>query len=59
MCKIITCKELRELYKDADILAGIKKERLEWVGHVVRMIRKGQLRKYLRVNRREVEKGKT
>jgi hypothetical protein len=26
MWKIITYKELRELYKDADILAGIKKE---------------------------------
>ena len=30
---------------------------MEWTGHVVRMIREGQLRKYLRVNRREVDEG--
>jgi hypothetical protein len=30
-------QELRELYKDLDILADIKKKRLEWIGHVVRM----------------------
>jgi hypothetical protein len=28
---------LRELYKDLDIAAGIKKKRLEWIGHLVRM----------------------
>jgi hypothetical protein len=43
---------LRELYKDLDITADIKKKRLKWIGHVVR---EGQLRKYLRVNRREVD----
>jgi hypothetical protein len=25
---------LRELYKDLDIVVGIKKKRLEWIGHV-------------------------
>jgi len=28
---------LRELYEDLDIAADIKKKRLEWTGHVVRM----------------------
>ena len=35
--RIITKQELVELHKDPDILADIKKERLEWVEHVVRM----------------------
>ena len=30
-------QELRELYKNLDIEADIKKKRLDWVGHVVRM----------------------
>jgi hypothetical protein len=29
--------ELRELHKDLFIVADIKKKRLEWIGHVVRM----------------------
>jgi len=29
-------QELRELYKDLDIVADIKKKRVEWIGHVVR-----------------------
>ena len=28
---------LRELYKGLDITADIKKKRLKWIGHVVRM----------------------
>jgi hypothetical protein len=28
---------LRELYKDLDTVADIKKKRLEWTGHVERM----------------------
>jgi hypothetical protein len=32
-----TNEELRELHKDLDTAAEIKKERLEWLGHVVRM----------------------
>ena len=35
--KIRTNQELRELHKDLDTVANIKKKRLEWVGHVVRM----------------------
>jgi hypothetical protein len=53
--KIRTNQELRELYKDLDkVVVDIKKERLEWIGHVAR---KNQERtvKYLRANRREIE----
>jgi len=32
-----TNQELREQYKDVDIVADIKKKRLEWIGQVVRM----------------------
>jgi hypothetical protein len=35
--RIRTDQELRELYKDLDIVANIKQKRLEWFGHVVRM----------------------
>jgi hypothetical protein len=31
-----TNQELRELYKDLDIVADIKKKRLKWTGHEVR-----------------------
>ena len=30
-------QELRELYKDLDIVADIKKKIIEWIGYVVRM----------------------
>ena len=32
-----TNQEMRELYKDLDVVADIKKKRLEWIGHAVRM----------------------
>jgi hypothetical protein len=35
--RIRTNQKLGEPYKELDILAAIKKKRLEWVGHVVRM----------------------
>jgi hypothetical protein len=35
--RIRTNQELGELYKDLDIVAGIKKKRFEWMGHVARM----------------------
>jgi hypothetical protein len=35
--RIKTNQELRELYKDLDIVADIRKKRLEWTGHVVRI----------------------
>jgi hypothetical protein len=35
--KIRTNQELRELHKDLDRVANIKRKRLEWIGHVVRM----------------------
>jgi hypothetical protein len=52
--RIRTNQKLRELHKDLDIVAGIKKKKLEWIEHAVRRIREGQLRKYLRLNEREV-----
>jgi len=35
--KIRTNQELRELYKDLDSVAGIKKKKLEWIGQAVRI----------------------
>jgi hypothetical protein len=35
--RISTNQELRKLYTDVDIVAGFKKKRLEWIGHVARM----------------------
>ena len=35
--RIRTNQELRELYKDLDIVADIKKKRQEWIEQVVRM----------------------
>ena len=37
ICRTRINQELRELHKDVDIVAGIRKKRLEWIGHVVRM----------------------
>jgi hypothetical protein len=36
---IRTDQELRELYTDIDIVVGIKKKGMEWIGHVVRMVK--------------------
>ena len=35
--RIRTDQELSELYKDLDLVGDIKKQILEWIGHVVRM----------------------
>jgi len=35
--KTRTNQELRELYKDLDTVVHIKKNRLQWIGHVARM----------------------
>jgi len=53
--RIRTIQELRKLHKYLYIGAYIKKKRMEWIGHVVKWIRERQLRKYLRVNRTQVE----
>jgi hypothetical protein len=37
MWRIRHNQELRELYKDLDIVTDIKNRILEWIGHVVRM----------------------
>lgn len=38
MWRISTNQEVRDLYKDVDIAAGFKKKRMEWNGHVARMV---------------------
>jgi len=43
-----------ELYKHPDVEADVKKKRLEWIGHVVRMDQ-GRILKKLRANRRKLE----
>jgi hypothetical protein len=48
MWRMRTNQEQTELYKDPDIEADIKKDRLEWTGHVVRMDQE-RTKKYLRV----------
>ena len=35
--RVRTNLEMRELHKDFDIVADIRKKRLEWIEHVVRM----------------------
>jgi hypothetical protein len=35
--RIRTNQKLRDLYRDLDIIAGFKKKRLEWNGHVARL----------------------
>ena len=35
--RIRTNQELRELYRNIDIVANIKRKRLEWIGHVIIM----------------------
>jgi len=37
MWRVSTKQELRELYKYLDVLAGFKKKKLEWIGHVARI----------------------
>ena len=32
-----TAQQSRELYRKLDLVADIKKKRMEWIGHVVRM----------------------
>jgi uncharacterized protein (DUF2147 family) len=50
--RIGTNQELRELYKDLDIVADIKKKRSEWSGHVIRM---DQERTYKKIFKSKVE----
>ena len=45
--RIRTNQELRELYRDPDIVGDIKRKRLEWIGHVLRMERGRTARRIL------------
>jgi hypothetical protein len=53
--RIRTIGELMAIYKDIDIAAEIKKNRMEWTEYVVRIDHGRTVKNYLRVNRREVE----
>jgi len=57
MWRIRNNKVWGELCKDLDIEADIKEKRLEWIGHVVRRGQGRTVKKYLRVNQREIEEG--
>jgi ribosomal 50S subunit-associated protein YjgA (DUF615 family) len=35
--RIRTNQELQELYKDPDIVADLRRRRLQWLGHMIRM----------------------
>jgi len=43
--------------QNLDKVADIQKKRLELIGHVVRKIREGQLKIYLRLNQSKVQEG--
>jgi hypothetical protein len=43
--RIKTNQKMREQYKDLDIVADIKKKRLEWIGHDVRMDQRRTIKK--------------
>jgi hypothetical protein len=43
--RIRTNQKLRDLYKGLDIVADIRKKRLEWIGHVARIDRGGTVTK--------------
>ena len=45
MWRIRSNQELSEVHNDLDIVADVKKERLEWIGHVVRMDKGGRVKK--------------
>ena len=57
MWRIRTNQKLRDLYKDLDIIADIKRDRLVWIGYAVRMGQGRAVIKYLRVKGRKVEEG--
>jgi hypothetical protein len=54
---IRTNQELRELYKDLDKVADIKKKRLELNGHVGRTDQGRTIKHLLENNQREVQEG--
>jgi hypothetical protein len=55
--RIRTNQDLRELHKDLDTVANIKKKRLEWIGHQRRIRCERVVKKYLRVSWKEEEEG--
>jgi hypothetical protein len=53
--RIRTDHALRELYKYLVIIAGIKKKRFEWIGHIVRMDQKRTIKKIFGMEVEELE----
>ena len=51
--RIRTNQELRELHKDPEIVSDIKKKRVGWRGHVVRM---NQERTYTKIFKSKLER---
>jgi hypothetical protein len=49
---------LRELYKELDIVADIKKKGLEWIGHVVRLVQGRTVKKIFESNPEGSRKGR-
>jgi len=56
--RIRTNQELRELYKDLNIAANIKKKRFEWIGHVVRLVQGRTVKKIFDSNPEGSRKGR-
>jgi hypothetical protein len=50
--RIRTIQELNELYKIVALLRDIKRRRLKWVGHMIRMIKQGWTRTFLKVSQK-------
>ena len=57
MWRIRTNQELRDLYKDLDIVADIKKKTLEWTGQIVKMDQGRTVKKIFYCKLEEVEEG--
>ena len=55
ICRTVTNQELREPHKALDIVADIKKKRLEWIGHLARMDHRRVVTKIVHINWREEE----
>jgi hypothetical protein len=43
-------REIRDLYKDADIVSEVKSRRLRWAGHVLRRREESQLKRFSKNN---------
>jgi hypothetical protein len=58
MWRIRTGQKLRELFKELDTVVDVKKERLKWTGHVVRMDQGRKVKKILESKLEESRRGR-